>query len=180
MWPRGGGEKVSPCFSRQIISGLLLAREQLLSVVGLRRFQPPDDSVPLHFHAHFCPLTWPGYSPISVAHGLIRALTLALFFRAGEVGSVPPGQDGCAHLHDGTWRLSSRARLPVLTGGVGRYAQPRSGGGIPPLGFSSFHLRICVTSQRGSCIRAPLVRAHRSLCDPDWSPRCSLHLGLDI
>ena len=78
MWPRGGGEKVSPCFSRQIISGLLLAREQLLSVVGLRRFQPPDDSVPLHFHAHFCPLAWPGYSPISVAHGLIRALTLAL------------------------------------------------------------------------------------------------------
>ena len=98
MWPRGGGEKVSPCFSRQIISGLLLAREQLLSVVGLRRFQPPDDSVPLHFHVHFCPLAWPGYSPISVAHGLIRALTLALFLGLSEVGSEPPGGDGCAHL----------------------------------------------------------------------------------
>ena len=55
-----------------------LRGERLRSVVGLRRFQPPDDSVPLHFHAHFCPLAWPGYSPISVAHGLIRALTLAL------------------------------------------------------------------------------------------------------
>ena len=27
LWPRGGGEKVSPCFSRQIISVLFLARE---------------------------------------------------------------------------------------------------------------------------------------------------------
>ena len=178
---RGVGERrflrVLVARSSQICS---LREKQLRSVVGLRRFQPPDDSVPLHFHAHFCPLAWPGYSPISVAHGLIRALTLALFFRADEVGSVPPGQDGCAHLHDGTWRLSSRAGLPVLTGGVGRYAQPRSGGGIPPLGFSSFHLRICVTSQRGSRIRTPLVRAHRSLWGPLLVPTVPVHLGLDI
>ena len=76
---RGVGERrflrVLVARSSQICS---LREKQLRSVVGLRRFQPPDDSVPLHFHAHFCPHAWPGYSPISVAHGLIRALTLAL------------------------------------------------------------------------------------------------------
>ena len=94
-------------------------------------------------------------SPISVAHGLIRALTLALFLGLSEVGSEPPGGDGCAHLHHGAWRLSPQARPPVYRWGWSVCAAP-DGGGVPSFWGPGSHLRTTVTLQRGGLIGAAL------------------------
>ena len=93
--------------------------ERQRSVVGLRRYQPPYDSVLLHFHVHFYPLAWPGNQshqccprpnpctdPRPLLLGLVRS------------GVYPQERDGCAHVHDGTWRLSPQAGLPILPVGL--------------------------------------------------------------
>ena len=157
-----------------------LREKRLRSVVGPRRYRPPHDSVLLHFHVHLLSACLAGYQshqccltalpctdPRPLLSGLVRS------------GVYPQERDECAHLHDGTWRLSPQAGLPVLPVGLVCMHSTRWRWHSVIWGSGS-HLCMTVTSQRGSFIGAPLVRAHRSLRGPLVVPTVVLYLGYDI